>query len=869
MFPQPSQPPSLSEAYSSTHPQWFIRVFMALVLLLNTRYHVGYTACSLILLTVHVVFTALGLLAPDLQNRQQHRFQSFSTILSRFGLADSFTVYPLCPACHTLAPADAPDDHHCENCGVRLYREPNAFERATRRKPPPLKSVAQSPLSQLLADVLSDDALQDECLRSLQVPQKPGEYVGMASGRIMRTLRDATGKPFFRHVEENPNELRVGLTMTGDAFKPHISDFCDNHSVTAFAFFITSLPFALQYALQNILVPTLIPGPAEPNCEEIQRHLEAIVDCLLMLYTDGILVYSKRFPEGRCIRFILLAVVCDHPALCRICGFADHSSLSFPCTKCTVPGKVITTPDGVLKVWPARSGAEHKRLAWEWKNLSPPEREIHWKKHGVRWFELARLPYFDPVRMAIVDPMHCMLLGIVKNLWFYTWIRGTKALRIDTEARDRELSYIHRLLQTMEAPPWVGRLPKYVGEPRGGNLSSDEYKVLSTVVGPVIIPVLWWELSKEIEKETRNAHRAYKKKVAEYEKKLDAFVKARKKKRSGAAATDDFKAKNPPPEMPGAPRRCKDEVPMFLSLAASFQLLLARSLTETDRAEGHRLLMQHLTEFCRVYGGQYLKPNHHWCTHIAEQIIDYGPVYLFWAYPGERLNKTIKGFNTNNHRGGAHDLSLSQLAQAISVSSGKERDLLSSFQTDRRQVRGTVDVVHAAQPHRTAEEMDLSVAVEDTMLSSSVRLGGTDEMIAALSPDIGAALAAWYRSEGLQIYSVHDARQYSADWVMLYGSAFYHGFIVIDGRRIIPVERAPRKSANSALVRVRTTGSSTGQIHGEVVSCFSHHQPGQMPQVFVAILPFVEFTEGLLDDDWDYWTSYLISSTGNRINMGL
>jgi hypothetical protein len=37
------------------------------------------------------------------------------------------------------------------------------------------------------------------------------------------------------------------------------------------------------------------------------------------------------------------------------------------------------------------------------------------KSTGVKFSELLRLPYFDPVRMIVVDPMHAFLLGLVRN----------------------------------------------------------------------------------------------------------------------------------------------------------------------------------------------------------------------------------------------------------------------------------------------------------------------------------------------------------------------------------------------------------------------------------------------------------------------
>ena len=36
------------------------------------------------------------------------------------------------------------------------------------------------------------------------------------------------------------------------------------------------------------------------------------------------------------MRVILLAIICDHPAMCKVSGFADHAHNEAPCTKCEV-----------------------------------------------------------------------------------------------------------------------------------------------------------------------------------------------------------------------------------------------------------------------------------------------------------------------------------------------------------------------------------------------------------------------------------------------------------------------------------------------------------------------------------------------------
>src|ERR1700761_4870781 len=53
-----------------------------------------------------------------------------------------------------------------------------------------------------------------------------------------------------------------------------------------------------------------------------------------------------------------------------------------------------------------------------------------------------------------------------------------------------------------------------------------------------------------------------------------------------------------------------------------------------------------------------MTPNMHWCVHIPDQILDYGPVYGFWCFLGERLNKLLKNYNTPCWNGGRLELSM-------------------------------------------------------------------------------------------------------------------------------------------------------------------------------------------------------------------
>ncbi|PKC64471.1 hypothetical protein RhiirA1_396016 [Rhizophagus irregularis] len=82
-----------------------------------------------------------------------------------------------------------------------------------------------------------------------------------------------------------------------------------------------------------------------------------------------------------------------------------------------------------------RNSNEHRQNALGWRRCnSDASRNRFAKQTGVRWSELLRLPYFDPIMFTIVDPMHCLFLGIarwiVKRLWIEMSVLSQETLKI-------------------------------------------------------------------------------------------------------------------------------------------------------------------------------------------------------------------------------------------------------------------------------------------------------------------------------------------------------------------------------------------------------------------------------------------------------
>ena len=70
-----------------------------------------------------------------------------------------------------------------------------------------------------------------------------------------------------------------------------------------------------------------------------------------------------------------------------------------------------------------RYGSAHKLRAKEInKSRTKTELRENESKYGVRYSELFRLEYFDPIRMHVIDPMHNLLLGTGKHM-FKVWMQ--------------------------------------------------------------------------------------------------------------------------------------------------------------------------------------------------------------------------------------------------------------------------------------------------------------------------------------------------------------------------------------------------------------------------------------------------------------
>jgi hypothetical protein len=111
---------------------------------------------------------------------------------------------------------------------------------------------------------------------------------------------------------------------------------------------------------------------------------------------------TPRYPQDRLCRAAIVLLLGDLLAARKISGINRW------CTQCPIAASDIDNiqPD----TWPRLlTGDEHRELAEKWKALDTKGRKKHFKKHSIRYSELLRLPYWDPVRFTVIELSHNLL----------------------------------------------------------------------------------------------------------------------------------------------------------------------------------------------------------------------------------------------------------------------------------------------------------------------------------------------------------------------------------------------------------------------------------------------------------------------------
>ncbi|GET63728.1 hypothetical protein GLOIN_2v1788017 [Rhizophagus irregularis DAOM 181602=DAOM 197198] len=218
---------------------------------------------------------------------------------------------------------------------------------------------------------------------------------------------------------------------------------------------------------------------------ERENETEALFDIydgrIWMSFEDGKgePFFKKEYAETHI--GLMLNMDCDVPATRKLCGFI---SARIACYRCYKSANLVNNQpnfggfEDIDDWFVERDINLIREKAREWKKCATEEsRKAHVSQYHVRWSEVYQLPYFNSVRFCVVDPMHCLFLGVAKwivmKLWIDEGILNNEKLKIMQERAD-----------LIKFPSDLGRRPVRIATGDGfSNFTADMWKTFERMNG--------------------------------------------------------------------------------------------------------------------------------------------------------------------------------------------------------------------------------------------------------------------------------------------------------------------------------------------------------------------------------------------------
>src|SRR5260363_369415 len=290
---------------------------------------------------------------------------------------------------------------------------------------------------------------------------------------------------FFTSKHANTH---LGLMINLDWFSPFQKSIYSTGAIYAV---ICNLPRELRFKPQNILTLALLPGPKEVKSHHINHYLSPLVNQLSELW-NGVEIPTNESPMGKKIKCAVICYSCDIPAARKLCGQISARIACFQCEKhAQFDARHQSNFGGFSDMdnWFVERDVEKiKKDAYEWFQCkTEDQRKKHLSENLVRWSELYHLPYFNPVKHVIVDPMHCLFLGIAKWIVMRLWIEGGKLSPDDLKLMDKRA-------KKLQPPSDIGRIPyKIATEEEFSGYTADQWRTFIMIYATTIT----WDLLAE------------------------------------------------------------------------------------------------------------------------------------------------------------------------------------------------------------------------------------------------------------------------------------------------------------------------------------------------------------------------------------
>lgn len=390
----------------------------------------------------------------------------------------NFTRYVVCRTCHHIYLY-----HQCvetgnksKRCSFKAFpnhphlrmRQPcntlllKTVELASGRKLLyPFMSYCYMSLTSSLSNLLQHPDFNSLCEEWRHRNVINGVLSDVYDGQVWKDFQKFEDVPFLSEP------FSYALMINVDWFQPYTHT---QYSIGAIYVTILNLPRHVRNKKCNIILIGIMPGPREPS-KTMNSFIEPLIEELKEFW-QGKNMKVHGFSSEKLVRCALLSAACDLPAGRKLCGFLSYNAC-FGCTRCwkKFSGGVGCQDFSGFdrEKWSARTVEEHrdtadKLLLCNTKNeLSELESST-----GFRITALLELPYFNPSRMLVIDPMHNLFLGTAKHFIKSIWL-DQSVLSYD------KFDLIQSRINKVVVPSDIGRIPYKIAS-GFSSFTADQFK---------------------------------------------------------------------------------------------------------------------------------------------------------------------------------------------------------------------------------------------------------------------------------------------------------------------------------------------------------------------------------------------------------
>ena len=337
--------------------------------------------------------------------------------------------------------------HHRKSCGSPLMKKIHLSNGKVEYRPRFV--YAYQPIKTSLQQLLNRPGFAAKLEHWRTRPAVDSKLSDVYDGNVWKDFCSDKYNKFLTY------KRNYGVMLNMDFFQPykHTTD-----SYGALYLTLMNLPRSERFKQQNVLLVGVIP-PFEHEPSSLNSFLKPIVDELKEFWQPGVRLNTFESPKYKLLfKVALMCVACDIPAARKCCGFKGHSA-NHGCSRCKkfFPGAIGAKDYSGFdrSQWPPRKYEAHMEATKKitecntQSSLGRLETET-----GVKYSILTKLPYFDPIRFTIIDPMHNLFLGTAKHVMKKIWLGKSIS--------DAKLDTIQCRIDSMRVPSDMGRIPKKI-----------------------------------------------------------------------------------------------------------------------------------------------------------------------------------------------------------------------------------------------------------------------------------------------------------------------------------------------------------------------------------------------------------------------